>query len=353
MQEKAKILVVDDEPHNILILKGHLSKMGHEVVGAENAVVALDKLDTSYDLVLSDVMMPTMNGFEFVEKIRENPDLQRLPVVMVTTLSEKNDRLKAVEAGANDFITKPVDRLELSVRVASMLKMKRQQDEIDAFETDLNILVEERTLKILDYVKQLKKAHQDTIVHLSAAAEYKDEETGTHIIRMSKYSALLAERLGMCGDDVDLILKGSPMHDVGKIGIPDSILMKPGKLTLEEWEVMKTHTTIGANILGMSSSNYMNTAAIIAISHHEKWDGSGYPSGLVGENIPVEGRICAVTDVFDALTNERPYKKAFSVEKSIEIMKEGRKTHFDPHILDVFLDNLDDILEIKENYAEM
>jgi putative two-component system response regulator len=347
MIEHAKILAVDDEPHNILLLRRFLKLMGHEVVGAENAIVALSELDRSFDLILSDVMMPEMDGFEFVKTVRDNHEFDDIPVVMVTTLGEKQDRLRAVEAGANDFITKPVDQLELQVRVNSMLRQKSQRDDILRYETELNSLVEERTLELQRALREVRKSHLDTIIHLSAAAEYKDEETGAHIIRMSEYSAVIARAMGLDEEEVELIHKSSPMHDLGKIGIPDHILLKPGKLDPGEWEVMKTHAEIGAEILGAGSSDYINMGAIIALSHHEKWDGSGYPSGLSGEDIPVAGRICAVADVFDALTNKRPYKDAFSVEKSLEIMEQGRASHFDPAVLDAFLSGLDEILEIR------
>ena len=352
MIEYAKILAVDDEPHNILLLSRYLKHMGHDVAGAENAIVALDMLDRSFDLILSDVMMPEMNGFEFVRTIRSNPEFDDIPIVMVTTLAEKEDRLKAVEAGANDFITKPVDPLELQVRVNSMLRQKSQRDEILHYETELSSLVEARTLALQKALREVKKSHEDTIIHLSAAAEYKDEETGAHIVRMSGYSAVIAEALGLDEEEVDLIRKSSPMHDLGKIGIPDHILLKPGKLDQDEWEVMKTHAGIGAEILGAGASDYVNMGSIIALSHHEKWDGSGYPSGLSGEDIPLVGRICAVADVFDALTSKRPYKDAFSVERSLEIMEQGRGSHFDPKVLDAFLENMDSVLKIKEKHAD-
>lgn len=352
MIEHAKILAVDDEPHNILLLKRHLTMLGHEVVGAENAIVALDKLDRTFDLILSDVMMPEMDGFEFVRSVRDNPEYCCIPIIMVTTLAEKEDRLLAVSAGANDFITKPVDPLELQVRVNSMLRLKAQGDEILRYEKELNRLVEDRTLELRKALREVRKSHRDTIVHLSAAAEYKDEETGAHIIRMSGYCGVIAEALGLDAEEADLIHKSSPMHDLGKIGIPDHILLKPGKLDPDEWEVMKTHAEIGAEILGAGASDYVNMGAIIALSHHEKWDGSGYPSGLAGEDIPLAGRICAVADVFDALISRRPYKEPFSVEKSLEIMEQGRGTHFDPRVLDAFLANVDAILEIKESNAD-
>lgn len=343
-----KILVVDDEPHNITLLKGVLTKLGHEVVGAENAVVALEMLDRSFDLVLSDVMMPVMDGFEFVCKIRENEETKDLPVIMVTTLSQREDRLKAVKVGANDFISKPIDLVELRIRTESMLRQKAQQDEIKSFQGDLNEMVEIRTAELQAALSKLDKAHIETIHYLSAAAEYKDEDTAAHISRMAGYTKLIARKMGLDKKLVELIYTSSPMHDIGKIGIPDCILLKPGKLDSKEWETMKSHSVIGNNILELGDSDYMRMGAVIALNHHEKWDGSGYPCGLSGDEIPLPGRICAVADVFDALTSKRPYKDAFSVDKALSIMKEGRGTHFDPQILDIFLDNIDEIIAIKE-----
>ncbi|WP_432738679.1 HD domain-containing phosphohydrolase [Maridesulfovibrio sp. FT414] len=348
MIANAKILVVDDEPHNIILLEGFLEKLGHSVVGAENAVVALEILDRTYDLIMSDVKMPVMDGFEFVELVRNNEETADIPIIMVTTLSQKEDRLKAVQAGANDFITKPLDLVELKIRTESMLKLKARQDEVKFFQADLHEMVERRTLELQMALSRLDRAHVETIHYLSAAAEYKDEDTASHIIRMAGYSELIARRMGLDKKTVELILTSSPMHDIGKIGIPDCILLKPGKLDEKEWETMKTHAAIGSNLLSLGNSEYMKMGAVIAHNHHEKWDGSGYPCGLAGEEIPLPGRICAVADVFDALTSRRPYKEPFTIEKSVSIMKEGRGTHFDPQILDVFLDNLDEVIAIRE-----
>lgn len=347
-----KILIVDDEPQNVMLLRLYLRQLGYDSVGVENAIVALEILDSSFDLVLCDVLMPEMNGFEMVQALRKRPDIQDIPVIMVTTLAEKADRLRAVEAGANDYITKPVDLLELRVRAASMLKVKAQQDEIRSFQLELSELVEARTLELRRALQDLDQAHAEVIQRLSAAAEFKDEETGNHIVRMARYCALIAQRLGHNARFVDLLQASSPMHDVGKIGIPDHILHKPGKLNAQEWEVMKTHTTAGARILESGTSEYIRMGATIALSHHEKWDGSGYPLCLSGGSIPLEGRICAVADVFDALTSKRPYKDAFPLDKALDIMRAGRGIHFDPRILDVFLDNLDQVLIIKDAMQE-
>ena len=347
-----RILVVDDEANNRLLLNGMLKRLGHEPLAVENAIVALRTLDRTFDLVLADVVMPEMDGFEMVRRIRGNPEIQDIPVIMVTTLSDKDDRLQAVQAGANDFITKPVDPLELCVRTSSLLRQKAQQDDLKTFQTELHDLVGQRTQELRQALHNLDKAHVESIRHLSAAAEYKDENTASHIVRMARYSALLAEKIELEKSLVELILTSSPMHDVGKIGIPDIILLKPGKLDPGEWEIMKTHTTIGAKILGAGDSEYMSLGTIIALSHHEKWDGSGYPSGMSGEDIPLVGRICAVADVFDALTSRRPYKPPFPVDDALAIMRQGRGTHFDPTILDVFLANFDTILSIRNQYPD-
>ncbi|HKK91278.1 MAG TPA: HD domain-containing phosphohydrolase [Desulfobacteraceae bacterium] len=348
----ARVLVVDDEANNRLILTSILKKLGHEGIPAENARAALDLLDRSIDLVLADIMMPEIDGFEMVRMIRQNPETVDLPIIMVTTLSEKKDRLKAVECGANDYINKPIDLVELKIRVASMLRQKAQQDEIKAFQMDLHHMVEQKTSQLQHALKELDKAHLEAILHLSAAAEYKDDDTASHILRMSGFAALIARHMGLKESLVECIRISSPMHDVGKIGIPDDILLKPGKLTSEEWEIMKTHARIGGQILRAGDSDYMVMGTTIAMTHHEKWNGSGYPNHLSGEDIPLVGRICAVADVFDALTSERPYKEAFSVEKSIDIMNQGRGSHFDPAVLDIFLKNLDEVIRIKDRHQD-
>lgn len=351
-QDKAKILIVDDEPINVMLLKGLLEKMGYETRGAENAVTALKMLNRTFDLVLADIMMPGMDGFTMVAKIRENPETFDIPIIVVTTLSEKEDRLKAVESGANDFITKPLDKVELAVRTRSLLKQKAQQDEIKRFENELHQMVEARTLELRRALENLRHASYETVNRLAAAAEFKDDDTASHIKRMSRYSALIAEKAGFSEKEVTLILHASPMHDIGKIGIPDSVLLKPGKLDAEEWALMKQHVQFGAKILAKSDSDLLRAAQRIAVSHHEKWDGTGYPLGLSGEDIPVYGRICAIADVFDALTSRRPYKEAFPVEKAVSILQEGRNAHFDPYFLDLFLADMDAVMQIKNRFQD-
>lgn len=357
--EKKKILVVDDEMLNRKVLKGFLDALGYSPELASTGQEALDVLDDSFDLVLMDIMMPVMDGYDAVKAIRENPKFEEIPVIMVTALSSIEDRLKAVECGANDFITKPIDKTELRVRTASLLKMKAARDEVKRYQGELEDMVNVRTQALqlaLENLQSLQlatqEAHHETILRLSFAAEYKDEDTASHIQRMSLVCAMLAQKLGMGKDEVRLVLQASPMHDVGKIGIPDKILLKPGKLDAEEWAIMKQHPEIGQRILSNSSADLLQAGEIIAMTHHERWDGSGYPKGLAGEDIHLYGRICAVADVFDALISRRPYKEPFPMDKALAIMREGRGSHFDPKILDIFLDNIDKVQAIAAEHKD-
>ncbi len=358
MNQPKRILIVDDEEINRELLEALIASFGHEPKMARDGVEALAKLKLNIDLVLLDVMMPVMNGFEVARRIRQDPDTSDLPIVMVTALTSKEDRLLSVQAGANDFITKPIDKTELQVRTESLLKMKEAQDAIKRHRGMLEETVQKRTAalrKALEETAEAQRrthqAHLETIQCLAMAAEYKDKDTAAHIHRMSNYCAIIARVLHLPPGEVELILQTSPMHDMGKIGIPDIILRKPGKLNKDEWNIIKQHSTIGSRILIGSSSELLQAGEVIALSHHEKWDGSGYPKGLKGEDIPLIGRITAVADVFDALTTERPYKKAFSNEKAYEILREGRGTHFDPKVLDAFFERLDDVVAIQDQYS--
>jgi cyclic di-GMP phosphodiesterase len=359
MNQLKRILIVDDEKPNQEMLKSMVESLGHKSEIAQNGFEALAKLKLDIDLVLLDVTMPGMDGFTVTRCIREDPDCSNIPILIVTALTSKDDHLRAVEAGANDFISKPVGMTELRVRMTSLLKMKEAQDVTKRYQEELEKTVGRRTDALRQALEDMAKAqwkireaHLDTIRRLAVAAEYKDGNTAAHIHRMSRYSALLAQGFTLPPGEEELILHASIMHDVGKIGIPDVILLKPGKFTEEEREIMKQHTIIGARILSGSSSEFLQAGEVIALSHHEKWDGSGYPKGLVGEDIPLWGRICAVADVFDALTSERPYKKALPNEKAYEIIREGCGKHFDPHIVDVFFQQLDEVVTIQGQYHE-
>ena len=356
-----RILIVDDEPVNLKVLNVLLQSMGHQPRAVGSGEEALAALDEDVDLVLLDIMMPRMDGFEVLERIRGRPEYRDLPVVMVTSLRAREDRLRAVESGANDFITKPIDATELRVRTTSLLRMKAYHDEVKRYQAHLEFMVDEKTAALKAAMEELRQAQEksmeaqmETIRRLSTAAESRDDDTGSHINRVSHYCALLARRLGLSEAEETILLHTSPLHDVGKIATPDAILNKPGRLTADEWEIMKAHTTEGARILGPgpSPSEFLEAGRTIALSHHEKWDGSGYPQGLAGTDIPIYGRICAVADVFDALTSARPYKSPFSNEKSLGILREGRGSHFDPEILDAFLASFREVEDIQRRFSD-
>lgn len=359
MVEKKRILVVDDEPLIRDVLVEMLDSYGYECESASDGFEALAKIKLGFDLVMTDLMMPKMDGFEIIQRLRSNPETRDLPIIVVTAMTGKEERLKAIDTGANDFIAKPIDNAEVQIRVASLMRMKEIQDAIKRHKEELEKIVQQRTevlRKTLDEMVEAQRktyeAYLDTIQKLAVAAEYKDEGTAEHIHRIALYSECIAKALKLSPHEVEIIRHASPMHDVGKIGIPDGILLKPGHLDKEEWEVMQQHTTIGARILHGSRSELLQAGETIALAHHEKWDGSGYPQGLKDEKIPLFGRIVAVVDVFDALTTKRPYKKAFSNEEAFEIIRSGRKQHFDPQIVDIFFKNIDEILQIQESYRD-
>ena len=348
----AKILVVDDEKENLKLMEEMISYFGHTVIISDNGEDALKKIkEESPDLVLLDIMMPGIDGFEVTKRVKENEETRIIPIVMITGLTDVESRVKAMEAGADDLLSKPVDMIELKARINSLLKVKAYNDSMKNYQKRLEKEVAQKTKELREALEKLEKTSLDTVYLLSKAAEYKDEETGEHIKRISNYSAAIARRLGLKERFIKSILYASPMHDIGKIGIPDKILLKPGKLTPKEWEIMKRHTIIGAKIL-KGGEGYLKLARIIALTHHERWDGTGYPKGLKGREIPLSGRIVAVADVFDALISKRPYKEPFSVEKSFEIIKEEKGFHFDPDIVDAFFDIKDEILAIKEKFKD-
>jgi putative two-component system response regulator len=297
-------------------------------------------------------MMPGMDGFEVARRLRQHETARLIPIVMVTALREVEHRVKALDAGADDFLSKPVDHTELKARVHSLLKVKAYNDHMRTYQRELEAEVASRTQQLSEAFRKLKVASRDTINRLSAAAEHKDEDTGIHIVRMSRYAATVAQRMGLDGESIERLLYATPMHDIGKIGVPDRVLVKPGKLDSAEWDIMKRHTTMGAGILAGSDSDLIQTGERIALSHHERWDGSGYPTGLKGQDIPIEGRITAIADVFDALTSKRPYKEPFPIDESLSIIDDGRGTHFDPDVTDAFLDARDEIVAIKTAHKD-
>ena len=296
--------------------------------------------------------MPDIDGFEVTRRIRQDDKNRLLPIILVTALRETEDRVKGIEAGCDDFISKPVDKTELLARIRSLLKVKDYNDLRINYQKELESEVNKRTEELKQASDKLKATSLDTIYRLSVASEYKDQDTGAHIKRMSRYYAAIARRMGLDENTVTAILYAAPMHDLGKIGIPDRILAKPGKLDPVEQDIMKLHTVIGAKILNSSHEELIKLGGTIALAHHEKWDGSGYPNGLKGSAIPISGRIAAIADVFDALTSRRPYKEPFSLEKSLVIIECWRESYFDPDVVDAFMAIQDEILTIKEECAE-
>ncbi len=359
MTDNKRILIVDDDEEIRFILGEYLKLQGHDFETASDGIEALAKVKLDVDLVLMDVNMPKMDGYEVIKRIRAEPEHRDLPIIMVTAMASREDRLRAVTAGANDFIAKPIDQTELEVRTISLLKMKEIQDTIKRHKLELEEKVQQRTAalrksldEMVDAQRNTYEAYLDTIRRLAIAAEYRDEGTAAHIMRMSNYAGALAKGLNYPPGKIEIVLQASPMHDVGKIGIPDGILLKKGQLAEKEWDIMRQHTVIGSRILKESNSDFLRAGEVIAASHHEKWDGSGYPKGLKGDEIPELGRICAVADVFDALTTKRPYKEAFSNEEAFDIIKKGRETHFDPKVVDVFFENVDKIVNIQSKYRD-
>jgi len=339
-----RILVVDDVVENVDILVEAL-KGDYKMVAALDGEKALKlaHAPSPPDLILLDIMMPGMDGYEVCRQLKADQDTSAIPIVFLTSLNEERSEAKGLQLGAVDYITKPFNPDLVRTRVRNHIALKRHQDHLEE-------LVENRTAQLEQANNMLRTASLDTIYRLSIAAEYRDQDTGSHILRMSHYTAAIARKLGLDGDLVESIMYAVPMHDIGKIGIPDRILLKPGKLTPEEFGVMKRHTTIGVTILSNSEAEFIRLAETIALNHHEKWDGSGYPNGLKGTEIPMVGRISAVSDVFDALTTKRPYKEAFPVDRSLDIMRDGRGSHFSPEAIDAFFDVEDEILSIRDSF---
>ena len=340
------LLVVDDELANVKLMEKVLAAEGYSNVRATtDSRQALDIIrEQGTDLVLLDLNMPHLNGFEVMAQI--HAQLDSPPVILVLTAqTDLEHRLRALREGARDYVTKPFEIPELLARVRNLLEAHLLQLHLSRENEILEARVSART-------QELHDSRLDIIRRLGRAAEFRDNETGLHIIRMSKYSQILGLRAGMTEAEAELLLQASPMHDIGKIGIPDHILLKPGKLDAHEWEIMKQHAQIGADLLDGNPAPLLRMARDIALSHHEKWDGSGYPKGLAGEDIPLVGRVVAVADVFDALTSVRPYKAAWPVEKAVDYLKEQRGRHFEARLVDLFLEELDEVADIRGRYAE-
>lgn len=325
-RKKHSLLLVDDEATNLQLLR-HTLQDEYRLVFAKDGKTALKLAQQEQpDLILLDIMMPDMSGYDVCEQLKNIQALRHVPIIFVTALSDSGDEEKGFALGAVDYITKPFNPAIVKARVRTHLSLVQAEE---VLETRLQI-----------------------VQCLGKAAEYRDNETGMHILRISHFARTIAKAIGFSDEQADELLHAAPMHDVGKIGIPDAILLKPGKLTAEEWEVMRQHPAIGARIIGEHKSSLLQLAATIALCHHEKWDGSGYPNGLAGEDIPLEARIVSLVDVFDALTSVRPYKKAWPIEEALEFIRDQSGSHFDPMLVDVFMDCLPEILRIRDRWAD-
>lgn len=345
--KKAKILVVDDEPVNLEVLQEILEDAGFtQVVSTTDPIKAVRMFkERDFDLVLLDLLMPGLSGFDVMERFKAVGKEDETPILVLTALRDRETRLRALTRGASDFLVKPFDHQEAVSRIHNLLEMRLARKELREHNIILDRKVRERT-------RELEETRLEIVRRLGIAAEYRDKEAGLHIIRISLFSRALGKAVGMNDGEAELLMNASPMHDVGKIGIPDSILLKPRKLEPKEWEIIKTHSTIGAKILGGHDSKLLQSARIIAHTHHEKWDGTGYPAGIAGEEIPLIGRIVAVADVFDALTSQRPYKEPWPVEKAVAFLEKNNGKLFDPRILTAFKEILPEILGIKSRYKE-
>jgi len=342
-----KALVVDDSEVNLSTVQALLERMGDiESVAFSSATVAMSWVrDHEADLVIVDYMMKDISGTDFIRQLRTLPGRADVPVLIVTANDQKHIRYRALDAGATDFLSKPLDKVEFMARVSNLLQLVMGRK---ALKDQASWLADEVRKATAEVVQR----ERETVIRLSKAAEYRDPETGAHILRMAHYSELIARGMGLSKEDQELLLEAAPMHDIGKVGVSDNILLKPGRLTPQEFELMKQHAAYGYDILQDSSSQVLQAGAAIALGHHEKYDGSGYPNGLSGQAIPIFSRIVAVADVFDALTSERPYKRAWSLEQAAEHIKAGAGKHFDPKCVAVFIAHWQEVLKIRQRFQD-
>lgn len=366
---QAKIFIIDDEELNIEVVHRYLQLGGYtNIISTEHAGQALPMIGLHRpDLILLDIQMPEVNGLDILKAVRSDSELSQIPVLILTGSCDSDTKLVALRAGATDLLSKPVHSEELLARLGNVLKIKAYQDQLCRYSQELEEAVQRRTA-------ELELSRLDVIHCLARAAEFRDDDTGQHVLRVGRYARIIGNQLGFSRLQLDILEPAAQLHDVGKIGISDAILLKPGKLSEEEFEqmqrhcgfgkritdplsesesrVLRRHPEIGAQIMDSATSPILEMARQIALTHHERWDGSGYPLGLAGEDIPIEGRITAVADVFDALSSKRPYKPAFPLKKCFEMMESGRGTQFDPAILDAFFARRDDIVHVQITSAD-
>lgn len=340
-----EIVSIDDNKNNLFIIESICNEMKLNVKSFSEPLEALIYvLKNDIDMILIDFMMPKLNGLDFIKEFRANNKL--VPIIMITAVGDdENIHKKAFELGANDFLSKPVNGVLFQARVISLLNNYKSSLLLKDRAKHLEIEVKKAT-------RELIKREHETLKILGKTAEYKDPETAAHTSRVAHYSKLMAREYGLSSSEQEVIFYAAPFHDLGKVGIEDRILLKPAKLSNEEFEIMKNHSKIGYDILKGSKSKYLQAGAIIALTHHEKFDGTGYPQGLKGEEIDIYGRIVAISDVFDALTSKRPYKEPWSIEKASQLLKNEKGKHFDPKIVDIFLSHSEEILDIFHSFEE-
>lgn len=345
---KPLVVIVDDQSTGRKILEQIVKDIDSniDVEGFSSPVDALELIQSrTPDLILTDYKMPIMDGVQFIREIRAISACRDVPAVVVTVVEDRKIRYQALDAGATDFLTRPIDQYECRVRCKNMLTLRQQQK-----------IISDRAKWLEDQValgtREIQARERETLLRLAKAGEYRDEGTGNHVLRIARYSRILAEALQLSPGDCEDIELAAPMHDIGKVGIPDAILLKEGPLDEQEMEIMREHPAIGHEILRDSPSRFVNLGAEIALSHHEKYDGTGYPKGLKGDAIPMTGRIVAVVDVFDALTTRRPYKEAWPTEDAVDYIRNASGSHMDPRVVEVFLDNLDMITQIQAELSD-
>ena len=366
---KNKILIIDDEPINVRVCQKYLQELGYRhTSGLSDPSRAISQIEQDRpDLVILDVMMPGISGVDVLREIRSNAAMEQLPVLILTASTDRSTKLSVLEVGATDFLTKPIDPSELAPRVRNVLTVKQHHDNLKNYACKLEEAVELRTI-------ELEASRQDVIRCLARAVEYRDDVTGRHVERVGQYAGMIGEALGLDAQTVRMLRQAAQLHDVGKVGIPDEILMKPNRLTPDEFDKMQRHTLfgkrivermtdqewskvrqhvmIGSRILDVPRSPLLAMAAKIALTHHERWDGTGYPLGLAGEDIPLEGRITAVANVFDALSSRRPYKPAYPVDRCFQIIKSESGSHFDPKIVETFVSQRELIVKTQIELAD-
>lgn len=344
--EKFKILVVDDIGKNIQLVASILKEQNYTIGFATDGQKALDSMrKTKFDLVLLDVMMPVLDGYQTCEIMKKDPLLKDIPVIFLTAKVDSDSIIKGFKLGSVDYISKPFNKEELLMRVKTHLMLKDYQD-------TLQEKIENGLKEITELNKEIEDTQKEVVFTMGAIGETRSKETGNHVKRVAEYSYLLAIYYGFSESEASLLKQASPMHDIGKVGIPDAILNKPGKFEPDEWKIMQSHAQLGYDMLKHSTRPILKAAATVAIEHHEKYDGTGYPNGKKGEDIDIYGRITAVADVFDALGSDRCYKKAWDDEKVFQLLKDEKGRHFDPKLIEIFFQHLDEFLSIRDKFVD-